>query len=588
MEELQLLDYLSILRRQRKIFFAVAGVCLVLSLLVAASWSNYRSTATVEIAQSEIPDSMTTPIGMNAAPLLESLADMRISRLQQKVLSASSLAEIIARFDLYPDARRRAPIADVAKDMRKKIKIDLVSSSLANPASAGRVSASQLSAIAFRLSFDYSSPSTAQQVANELVSRFLDEDLKERRKQAQETSAFLQSQIESLEKSLLDQERQIAAFRTEHGDVRPEALAFNQQAAVSTMMNLQSVESQIAANLGAQGSLRGQLASVDPYSRVLAEGRLLTTPTIQLKTLKSDYATLTAKYGPEHPDVLKVKRQIESLESQESGGDDTAALRATLTDVAARLETAKKAYGPQNPEVVSLSRQYDNLKAQLQGAAKKKTAGETVADADNPAYLQTVAQLRAAEEQYKALVRQKTELQAQLAKYQAAITENPAVEQKIAELTRDYENAQLRYRDLKAKKMAADMSATIQEDRSGQRLVVIDPPDLPVKTQPARLLFLGAGLAFSLVAGLVAAVGVQLARQSVVGPRHLGALVGVAPFVTVPHLTTTAERIRRGEKKRRLLLLSAVALVVLAVAFFVFVMPPDVLSSVLLRRLGLS
>lgn len=536
MEELQLADTWDVLKRRKKSFFAIVGVLSLLSVFIAAGWSNYRSTATVEIAQSEIPDAMAVPAGMPAANLLESLADMRISRLQQKVLATSSLVEIITKLNLYEKVRQTKPIAEIANDMRKKIQIDLVGTSLANPASAQKVSADQLSAIAFKISFDYGSPLLAQQTTNEIVSRFLDEDLQERRRQAKETAAFLDSQIKIADASLKEQEKQIAAFRTEHGDVRPEALAFNQQVATNAANSLQNLEGQMAANLGTQEVLRGQLASVNPYIRLSGSDSPLTTPAIQLKTLRTEYAALTTKYGPEHPDVLRAKRQIAALEAQVGKSGETS-------------ETIVK-------------------------------------DADNPAYMQIAAQLRAAEEQYKALIQQKKYLESQQLKYQRAVVENPSVEQRMAELTRDYDNAQAHYRDLKAKKMAADMAATIEEGSSGQRLVVIEPPNMPFQTQPSRLLFAAAGIFLSVFAGAAFVIGLQLLKRSVVGAHHLESLTGVAPLIVIPQIAIQADTAKKAAHLPRWIALAAAAFVLLLIVVSYTVMPLDVLGSVLARRLG--
>src|SRR6201999_1546287 len=99
----------------------------------------------------------------------------------------------------------------------------------------------------------------------------------------------------------------------------------------------QTLDSQLTANEGTEGSLRAQLAVVDPYSRVIANGQVLTTPAIQLKALEAQYATLTAQYGPEHPDVLKAKHQIESLRAQigsknGKSANDVAQLKAQVED----------------------------------------------------------------------------------------------------------------------------------------------------------------------------------------------------------------------------------------------------------------
>jgi polysaccharide biosynthesis transport protein len=542
MDEFELKDYLFILRRRKKYFIAVASVILLLSVVYAYRWSNYRSTATVEVAPSEISAGTTIPSGMNASEYNESLADSRISHIQQQVLSIGSLIEVITKFDLYPDTRKVAPVAAIAEGMFRKIKLELVNSSLAG--AGGQKASGGPSAITFTLSFDYNNPLICQQVTNELVTRFLDEDLKERRKAAHETSIFLEGQIKALEASMVEQEKKIAEFRAANKDVQPESLTFNMQAAQSMMFNIQSIDAQITGNEGTQGTLRGQLATVDPYSRVVANGEMLTTPSIQLKALKAQYATLSAQYGPEHPDVIKIRHQIAALEKQVGSHTKSTAgeLQAKISDTRTNLAAAKKTYGADHPDVKALQTQLAKLESQLAAADKNPLAMDDIRqDADNPSYLQIVAELKAAEEQYNSLMKQKDMLIAQQAKYQSAVAANPLAEQKLATLSRDYVNSQLRYRELKEKKMAADMSETIEQDRNGQRMIIVNPPELPLGTQPRRLLFVVGGLLLAVTAGLVSVAGAQIISQSVIGARHLESLIGVAPLVTVPHMLTEAE-----------------------------------------------
>ena len=104
MEELSLKDYIAILKRRKKHFLLAFGILFALAGSYALHWSNYRSLATVEIEQPEIPANMTTPIGMSPTEMLEALADQRVSRIEQKVTASASLIEIIKKFNLYPGA----------------------------------------------------------------------------------------------------------------------------------------------------------------------------------------------------------------------------------------------------------------------------------------------------------------------------------------------------------------------------------------------------------------------------------------------------------------------------------------------------
>ncbi len=590
MEEFPIQEYWTIIKRRRKTFAVVFGAVLALAFLVALNWSNYRSTATVEVEQAEISTDITIPVGMNRSDMMEAMADQRISRIQQKVISTGSLVEIITKFNLYPAQRARKPIALIAEDMRKKIKLQLVSSMLANPASAQKATAGQLAAIAFTLSFDYSEPLLAQQVTNELVSQFLDEDLKQRRAMAEETSAFLGKQIEMLEKALVEQEKQIAEYRQQSGDTRPEALMFNQQASAQVAMSLQTVDSQIATTEGNISALRAQLLAVDPYSRAFADGQVLTSPAMQLKALQTKYATLTAQYGPEHPDVIKTRRQMDALKSTVQLPVDTAMLEAKLDEAKTKLAQAEKTYGPENPDVASLKRQVEKLQKQKDAATKDGMPSDSLikTDADNPTYLSIVSQLREAEGRLKGLQAQRGSLIAQQEKYRQAVIGNPVAEQQLAALTRDYDNAQMRYRELKVKKMSADMSEQMEKDRKGQRMTVINPPELPLSTKPSRMLLLLGGAVLAFGAGLGAVIAQQLISQSLCGPLHLAGLVGVAPLACIPYLSTQAERYRADRQKRYAIGAMGLFALLALIVFSLTVMPLDVLWGVVARRVGLS
>jgi len=542
MEDLSLHDVMTILKRRRNYFFITASLILLFTTFFVLSWSKYRSTATVQIEQSYVSSSIVTPTGANINDTLLALADQRISRIEQKVTSMDSLAEIITKYELYGRTKSGKPITQPLTDMmRKKIKLELVSGIISNPAVANKETAEQLSAIAFSLSFDYKDPEIAQLVVGELVNRFMEEDLGQRRLQAKETSDFLATQLTQLETSMMEQEKTIAEFRKSHGESGPASLMFNEQANVSATLSLQNVESQLAANEGTQGNIQAQLATVEPYSRVLADGQVLTTPSVQLRSLESEYAALTAHYGPDHPDIIKLRHEIAALKTQIGKEGSSAQLDAQITDLTTKLETTRKTYGVDHPDVISLTHQIDKLKTQ-RAALPENTNGDMIKhDADNPAYLQLVTQLMSAQEQHKALLAQRETLLSQQTQYAKNIAENPTTDQEMAKLARDYDNAQLRYRELKEKKMSADMIQQLEQGQKGQRMVVINPPSLPESTHPSRSLLMLGGLLLSLMGGLCSVTLVELVSPSVHNARHLASLVGAMPLVVIPYIYTDLE-----------------------------------------------
>ena len=389
-----------------------------------------------------------------------------------------------------------------------------------------------------------------------------------------------------------EQEKKIAEFQQANGISRPETFMFNQQAAATTAMSIQNIDAQLTSNEGVQGSLRAQIATIDPYSRVIADGQVMTTPSIQLKALESQYSTLTAQYGPEHPDVVKVRHQIESLRKQvkPKSTDKSAQLKAQMLDLITNISAAESTYGKDHPDVISMKHQLEDLQAQ----AKTQQNGSDSAndnlkeDADNPAYLEFVAQLKAAQEQHKALLAQREALVAQQSKYQNVVNQSPETEQQMAALTRDHDNAQLRYRELKEKKMAADMDVQMVEDRKGQRLLIVSPPTFPTKTQPSRIVIILAGFFLAVMGGLGSVVGTQMINQNILGPQHLALVVGATPLITIPHIITDEEANRVRARRPIILKIAGAALLVALLLFNFVIMPFSELFGQIMQKLGLS
>lgn len=566
MEEPIFIEGLMILRRWHKLFGITVFVLALASLVMAALWSNFRSVATIEIKQQEISADTTIPAGVNPGDLPEALADLRVGQLQQKVLSQESLAAIITKYNLYTKARRSQPITAVADAMQKKIKLTLISGTVANPAAAGRLTPGQLSAIAFTLSFDYNDPQLAQQVAAELTARFLEEDLQDRHAKTQETSDFLGKQVAMLEAAMAEQEKSIAEFQRAHGGNTPESTQFYQQSFTSASQSIQNIDGQIVANEGMQGALRSQLASVDPYARIAGDGQVLTTPTMQMRTLQSQYTALTSHYGPEHPDVVKLRHQIEALHPQTGGAGIVPQLQAKVTDARSHLNSLITTYGSNHPDVIAAKRELSTLEDEIATQpARRATRSAYRGDADNPVYLDVVAQLRSAEVQHKALLSQRDGLVKERTQYQQVIAENPGLEQQMASLSRDYDNAKLRYRAIKEKKMVADMNQQLEMDSKGQRLVVINPAQEPMNTSPSRMLIMLGGCIIAFLGGVSSVFVAQTMTQCIIGARSLTNIIGIEPMVVIPHILTSDETTKSQNIRMRMNTAFMIALVITAI-----------------------
>ncbi len=196
-------------------------------------------------------------------------------------------------------------------------------------------------------------------------------------------------------------------------------------------------------------------------------------------------------------------------------------------------------------------------------------------------------QLKSLEQQYKTLMDQQAEARTQKEMYDARVAVTPAVEQEFAALNRDYENAQLRYRELKEKQMAANMNQQLEQDRKGERLSMIESPDLPTSPRmPPRKIVVALGFIMSLTGAFASVYLMEVMNSAVHGTKQLTSIIGVPPLVAVPRIRTPRER-RRQRVYRFAMAVGLILVLVLGTTLYdQYVQPLDVLWGVISQRFG--
>src|SRR2546428_492780 len=74
----------------------------------------YRATATVIVERQQVPEAY-----VKASVTAE--LETRIERIRQELMSRARLSDLILRFDLYPNLRKKAPLDAVVDRMRRDI-----------------------------------------------------------------------------------------------------------------------------------------------------------------------------------------------------------------------------------------------------------------------------------------------------------------------------------------------------------------------------------------------------------------------------------------------------------------------------------
>jgi uncharacterized protein involved in exopolysaccharide biosynthesis len=566
-EGLSLRDLIAAARRRWLQAVLIAAALLAVAVPVALLWPPvYRSTATILIEEQEIPRDLVRST-------VTSYADERIQVIGQQVMSRGTLMELIDRFNLYARERKYTTNEDLLERMRRDIRVQTVSADITDRRSGMRTAAT----IAFKLSFDDRDPATAQKVANELVTMYLNENLKTRREKADETSAFLSEEAKRLGERISGLESQIAQFKEKNAGRLPELMQVNEQSRDRTETELTDVDRQIRMLEDRRLYVDSQLALVKDAPPSASEKAL--DPRERLRLLRNQYTSASGIYSAEHPDVVRLRREIEALEKtvKAPGSRD----QQSLDEARAELARLSERYSPDHPDVVKQRKRVEALESVAAEDADK--AGKRP---DNPVYVSLETQGESIRMEIESLRERRKQLQSTLAEYRMRVEQTPSVEHRYRDLERDRENTVAKYREIRAKQMEAEVATALEKDRKAERFSLIDPPQYPEKPQaPNRPMLLLGALVVSLGGGFGAGAFTEVLDGSVKGARALAALLEAPPLAVVPRIRDVA-RLRR---RRRLFVIAAaavaVAIVLALAAIHVLLMPLDTLWYAVLRRL---
>jgi polysaccharide chain length determinant protein (PEP-CTERM system associated) len=497
---------------------------MLLGITVAfALPSVFKSTSTILIEEQEIPPDfvMTT---------VTSYAEQRLQTINQRIMSFTRLLEIIQRFDLYPEYKDKWTTEEIVDKMRQDTILEPISAEVIDRRT-GRPTAAT---IAFTLSYQGKNPNTVQQVANILTSLFLSENLQVREKQAEETSAFLETELDKIKKKLADVDARIALFKEEHMNELPEVM----------QLNLQSLNRLEQERAMATQQLRGlreneqyyltQLASIEPYTNdeEMASSRR------RLEELKIELVHLTKRFSDEYPDVKKTRAEIADLEQKVAG---------------------------------------------IEG--KRKSKGEPP---DNPAYINLSAQLASTRAEIVSTRRKIKTLERSANEFRRRMSATPRVEEAHNTLIGERENTQAQYNDLMQKHMEARVAQGLEKEQKGERFTLIDPARLPEKPfKPNRMAIILIGLMLGIGAGIGVAALREFSDDAVRKIDQLERITNFPVLAGIPPIVTQQD-IRRQRLKRFALATGSLGVIVGSVLIFhYFVMDLDIFWAKLMRRLAI-
>ena len=181
--------YLGVIKRRWPFFlFPFAFVVLIGAAVIYLWPPTYFSEGKILVESQLIPTELVRPT-------VTSAAQERIQVIEQRTMTRDNLLAIADKFKLFPERRALMSPTQLVELMKKSVKIEPV----VQPLAFANGSLSQHPTVIFTVGFQYSDPQNAARVANELVTRILDLDLRDRTSRATDTTKFLAREVQRLQ-----------------------------------------------------------------------------------------------------------------------------------------------------------------------------------------------------------------------------------------------------------------------------------------------------------------------------------------------------------------------------------------------------
>jgi len=512
--ELSVEDWLAIVRRRLWWLLIPAILCAVAGFFVSLVLpKQYTSHTRVLVEAPIVPDSYVKPV-------VSDDLNRRLASMQGEILSRTRLQHLVEQFGLYKDVNQ-APMELLVNRLLSRTRLQHLVEQSGPSKDADQVPMEVLvdrlqksievtplsptpgtlspALLGFNIDVTLGQARLSQQVCTEITSLFMEQNLRRREQQAEDTTQFLAKQLDDAKAKFDEQDAKLATFQSQYVGAQPEDEQKNLTLLTGLTPQLEAVTQDLNQALQtkafAESMLSQQLAAWKS-----ADGRSPQTLQQQLSDLQNQLPLLQARYTDKHPAVLKLEEGIAELQKR-------------IQDAPPQGQSQSITQEPKASAVEPL--QIQEFRAQLHQADL------------------TISQRKKEQEQ----------LQHQIKVLQGRIQLSPTVQQEFKALTRDYQTALNFYNELLKKRDEAQMATELERRQQGENFRVLDPPSFPERPSfPSRRLFTLAGLAAGLGLGAGLAYLAELRDKSLRKLQDVEVYLGLPTLAVIPSMESARRK----------------------------------------------
>jgi polysaccharide chain length determinant protein (PEP-CTERM system associated) len=416
MENFDIKKYIEMALR-RKYWIVIPFMLVLLGGFAYLLWTPkiYEAKTLILVQEQKVPEDYVRSI-------VSTSTEDRLRTITQQVTSRTNCEKIITDHQLYDDEKKMLVEEKVAL-LIKNIKIDVAARSGSGGGNA------------FSISFQGKDPRKVMQVTNALASNFITENLKLRESQAIGTLDFLDEDLESKRKQLQEKEELVKEYKEKYRGGLPEERDTNLRMLERLQLQLDQLNSNLRAAENRKLILQQGVVTTEPDEA--SRSSYLLTPrqnaANELERLKNELKTLQSRYTDNHPDIIDLKKRIETLESQMASSSTTG---ESVPEAGAEPVSGNHTF---NVQLNDVQIEINGLKAEIQKVTNK------------------------------------------INYYETKIEETPKREQELVSLNRDYENLKNSYQSMLDRKYEAEISVNLERKQKGEQFRVIDPAQIHIK-----------------------------------------------------------------------------------------------------------
>jgi polysaccharide chain length determinant protein (PEP-CTERM system associated) len=377
-----------------------------------------------------------------------------------------------------------------------------------------------------RIEYYDSDPERAYVVTQRLGDLFIKESLAAKERESREAYEFISTQVEDYRRKLTDAEEKLKSYRGANADARPGSETDTNTRISELRTQIENARMQLMEQRSQEHALVEQVSGESAYSAVQTREMQFRS---RLAELQGELDKLLLTYTDQHPDVIRVRHQMQDLQEQVKGAQEAHRLQ-----VATGSRTAPDDPIQFNPLNLELRSKLAEARRNAAATASRMSASET-------------------------LLQQELERSRRIA-------DSANV---LSELTRDYEVNRDIYQDLLKRRENARVSMNLDSDHRGLTFNVQEPAARPLRPVGLRFLhFSLAGIGMGLALPIALLFGITRFDPRLRTPNQVMQLTGLPVLASVPTYLDAArrQRARRRDFALALLLLAIVAAYAIALA----------------------